>query len=144
MKTKNKFVPKDTRENSSNPFKPALIGASSAVICTLLLSLLITLLILRSPDPDNLTKPSAYLILALSLICAGIVSSRISKRNLVSCALSGGMFALIGLFVHIAINGGTGFFSILYLSFPLISTLSGMIAGPKDKKRGTKFTKRKF
>ena len=144
MKKKNRFVPKDTHENSKNPLKPALIGALSAFICALLLSLLFTLFILRAPDPDSLTLPSAYLILALSLICAGIVSSRISKCDLASCALSGGIFALVGLFVHIAVNGGTGILSLLYLPFPLISMLSGMIAGPKDKKRSTKFTKRKF
>ncbi|MBQ4137714.1 MAG: TIGR04086 family membrane protein [Clostridia bacterium] len=144
MKKKNKFVPHDGNGSKGSLLMPVLIGALSALGCALLLSLIISCLVLRSPDPDVLTQPAAYVILALSLICAGVVSSRMAGRNLLACALSGATFALFGLFVHIAVNGSTGILSLLFLLFPLISTLGGLISGPRDKKRGAKFKKRKF
>ena len=143
MNKRSKFSLRNEESGKTLLVRSTLIGAVCAIICSIFLILTLSAVILQTPDPDSLTSAAAYASTAVSLIISGIVSVRLSGGNITACALAGGIYTLICLCIHLSISGSAGgLTTLIFLALPVISTLVGLIARPREKKRGPKIRKR--
>ncbi len=117
-------------------------GLKSLALSIALLSALLfagAAVAMSQSDPDSLCAPIGYVSSAATLLFSGIFAAKFCKSAPRVCAIAtGSIIALIAFGVSIGIgNGNSGATQFVFLAFPLISLLGGLLGtGKKSKTRG--------
>ncbi len=146
MTMSRKNTPKFTRKTEKSESEKFIISALSGFIAALALSLILSLvssiILLTTKDPDSLTTLFAYLICAISLFFAGVFAMRISEGNILAPVFAGVMYTLLAFSLHLIFTAGgaeSSPLSLFFLAFPIVSLLGGYVGRPMRKKGKKKF-----
>ena len=90
-------------------------------------------------DPDSFCAPIGYLLIAVTLLLSGIFAAKLCKSAQKVCAIAtGSVLALIAFGISIVLgDGNSGAGQFVFLAFPFVSLVGGMMAsGKKNKTKG--------
>ena len=94
-------------------------------------------------DPDSFCAPIGYTAITVTLLISGILAAKFSKSAPCACAvLAGSTLALIAFGISIVLGGNSGAVQFVFLAFPLVSLIGGLLANGKKNKTKARFKNR--
>lgn len=144
-KNASKFAHQNEKSESAKLLSGAITGAVAAIVFTLALTFIASVIVLGTADPDSLTSLAAYAVLAVSLFAGGIAAVKASGGSVLASLAAGAIYTVAAFCIHLvatAKSDPSGPLSLLFIAFPFISALGGLVGRPRSQKNKPKFKSR--
>ena len=132
-KNASKFSHQNEASESAKLLSGTVTGVVSAIIFTLALVFIAAFIVLGTADPDSLTSLAAYAVLTLSLFAAGIAAVRASGGSVLASLAAGAIYTIAAFCIHLVLTAksdSSGPLSLLFIAFPFIAALGGLVGRP--------------